>query len=83
MNEKVATDLKSWKGKYILYIINIFTRLGVSVFINQNTTKRVSENILQHWIDAGWGVMEGNHFDEMHEMASLLNIINSTPGASR
>ena len=33
-NEKVAMDLKSWKGKYIRHMIDMFTRLSISVFIS-------------------------------------------------
>lgn len=90
-NEKVAMDLKSWKGKYILHMIDMFTRLSVSVFINRKTSEEVVENVLQHWIGAGWGVMEGIFFDnggefnndEVREVASLLNVkISSTPAES-
>ena len=47
-NEKVAMDLKSWKGKYILHMIDMFTRLSISVFINRKTPEEVVENVLQH-----------------------------------
>ena len=36
-NEKVAMDLKRWKGKYIFHLIDMFTRLSVSVFIRNKT----------------------------------------------
>ena len=90
-NEKVAMDLKSWKGKYILHLIDMFTQLSVSVFIRTKTPQEVVENVLQHWIDAGWGVMEGILVDnggefnneEIREMSSILNIkISSTPRES-
>ena len=90
-NEKVAMDLKSWKGKYILHMIDMFSRLSVSVFINHKTPKEVAEGILEHWIAAGWGVMEGLFFDnggefnneEIREIASILDIgISSTPAES-
>ena len=35
-NEKIAIDLKSWKGKYILHMIDMFTRLSVSVLVTAN-----------------------------------------------
>ena len=57
-NEKIAIDLKSWKGKYILHMIDMFTRLSVSVFINSKFPPVVVEKIIQHWIGAGWGVMD-------------------------
>ena len=90
-NENVSMDLKSWKGKYILHLIDMFIRLGVSVFIRNKTPQEVVENFLQHWINAGWGVMEGILVDssgefnneEIREMSSILNIkICSTPGES-
>ena len=90
-NEKIAIDLKSWKGKYILHMIDMFTRLSVSVFINSKSPPVVVEKIIQHWIGAGWGVMEGIFFDnggefnnsEMREVASILNIqLSSTPAES-
>ena len=90
-NERVAMDLKSWKGKYILHMIDMITKLNISVFMNHKTSKEVAENILQHWIAAGWGVMEGIFFDnggefnneEIREVASVLNVrISSTPGES-
>ena len=90
-NKKVAMDLKSWKGKYILHLIDMLTRLGVSVFIRNKTPQEVVENVLQHWIGAGWGVMEGILVDnggefnneEIREMSSILNIkISSTLGES-
>ena len=90
-NEKVAMDLKSWKGKYILHLTDMFTRLSVSLFIRSKTPQEVVENVLQHWIGAGWGVMEGILVDnggefnneEIREMSSILNIkISSTLGES-
>ena len=90
-NEKVAMDLKSWKGIYILHLIDMFTQLSVSVFIRNKTPQEVVENVLQHWIGEGWGVMEGILLDnggefnneETREMSSILNIkISSTSGES-
>ena len=47
-NEKVALGLKSWKGKYILHLIDMFTRLSMSVFIRNKTPQEVVGNVLQH-----------------------------------
>ena len=49
-------DLNSWKGKYILHLIDMFTRLSLSVFIRNKISQEVVENVLQHWIGAGWGL---------------------------
>ena len=72
-------------------MIDMFARLSISVFINRKTPEEVAENVLQHWIGAGWVVMEGIFFDnggefnndEVREVASLLNVrISSTPAES-
>ena len=44
-------------------MIDMFTRLSISLFINRKTPEEVAENVLQHWIGAGWGDMEGIFFD--------------------
>ena len=47
-NERVAMVLKILKRNYILHMIDMFTRLTVSVFINNKTPNEVAENILMH-----------------------------------
>ena len=69
-------------------MIDMLTRFSISVLVNRRTPDEVVENVLQHWIGAGWGVMEGIfvdnggefNYDEVREVASLLNVrISSTP----
>lgn len=89
-NEMVAMDLKVLKDKrYILHMIDMFTRLSVSVFVPSKQPKDIVNAVVLHWIGGGWGVMEGilvdngGEFnnDHMREMGSLLNIRISTTGA--
>ena len=54
----------------------------MSVFIRNKTLQEMVENVLRHWIGAGWRVMEGALVDnggefnneEICEMSSILNI---------
>ena len=81
-NEKVAMDLKIWGDKYILHMVDMLTRLSVSVIIDNKRPSTIADNILLHWIAAGWGVMEailtdnGGEFSnsEIREISSILNI---------
>ena len=67
-NEKFAMDLKSWKGKYILHLMDMFTRLSVSVFTHNKTPRELVENVLQDWIGAGW---------ELWKVFLLTTVVNS------
>ena len=74
-------DLKSWKGKWILHLIDMWSRYTVSVLIERKRTTDVIEKIMSHWIGV-FGVMgaimtdNGGEFssDEMREVASILNV---------
>ena len=87
-NEKVAMDLKSWNGKWILHIIDMWSRLTVSTFIDRKKTSEVIDKIMSNWISV-YGVMgaimtdNGGEFssDEMREVASILNIEICTSAA--
>lgn len=84
-NEKVAMDLKSWRGKWILHMIDMWSRYTVSVFIQRKKTTEVIEKIMSHWIGI-FGVMgaimtdNGGEFnsEEMREVASILNVMVCT-----
>ena len=75
-NEKVAMDLKQWKGCWILHMIDMWARYTVSVFI-----KDIIDAMMTHWIGK-FGVMKsvltdnGGEFnsDEIREVESILNI---------
>ena len=91
-NDKAALDLKIWKGrKYILHMIDMFSRLSVSVFIERKHPREVIDKIMRYWVAAGWGVVKsvlfhnGGEFSnhEMREVASILNIeTRTTPSES-
>ena len=89
-NEKVAMDLKQWNGKYILHMIDMWSRYTISVFIDRKKTTSIVEKLLTHWIGI-FGVMKsiltdnGGEFssDEMREVASILNVhVCTTAGES-
>ena len=90
-NEKVAMDLKIWKGgKYILHLVDMFSRLSVSVFVPDKKPHSIIEKVMVNWV-AVWGLMEtmlfdnGGEFsnDEMREVASVLGVeICTTPADS-
>ena len=46
-NEKVAIDLSFYKGKIILHMIDMWSRLTVSVEIGQKTPSDVVEAIME------------------------------------
>ena len=85
-NEKVAMDLKKWNDRYILHIIDMWSRYTVSVFIMRKTPSEVINALMKHWIDI-FGVMQavltdngGEEFtsDEMREVMSILNVRTCT-----
>ena len=87
-NEKVAMDLKRWDNKWILHLIDMWSRLTISVFIDCETPQSVINTIMLHWVGAGYGVMKsiltdnGGEFsaDEIQEVSSILNVeVCTTP----
>ena len=87
-NEKVAIDLKVWKDKYILHMIDMFSRLTISCFIERKRPEDVVDKIMEKWIGY-FGVMQsilndnGGEFtgEEMKELKDILNVIDLTTGA--
>ncbi|KAL5015625.1 hypothetical protein ScPMuIL_007295, partial [Solemya velum] len=55
-NEKVAMDLKQWKGRWILHMIDMWSRYTVSVFICRKKSSDVIDVVMRHWIGV-FGVM--------------------------
>ena len=88
-NEKVAIDLKYWKGGYILYCVDLFSRLTTAAFIDRKEPKQVIDKIMSKWV-AYYGVPEcilndnGGEFtaEEIVAMKGALNIVNLTTGAN-
>ena len=80
-NEKVAMDLKKLGNRWILHLIDMFSRLSVSVFVDRKRPSIIIDKIMMHWIGAAFGVMEtimadnGGEFssEETREVASVLN----------
>ena len=87
-NERVAIDLKIWKNCYILYMVDMWSRLTIGAVIKRKTPEEVVNSIFKTWI-AHYGVMGGILHDnggeftgfEMQELKSKLNVINLTTGA--
>ena len=81
-NEKVAIDLKKWGDRWILHLVDMWSRLTVSVLLDRKKPSEVLEKIMTNWIGAGFGVMEailsdnGGEFssDETRQVASIWNI---------
>ncbi|CAC5406208.1 unnamed protein product [Mytilus coruscus] len=83
-------DLKQWNGRWILHMIDMWSRYTVSVFIDRKKTTGVIEKMMTNWIGI-FGVMgtiltdNGGEFssDEMREVASILNVkVYTTAGES-
>ena len=81
-NQKVCMDLKKWGDKWILHLIDMFSRLSISTFISRKRPSDDIDKIMTCWVGAGFGVMEailtdnGGEFnaDEIREVASILNV---------
>ncbi|CAG2204921.1 unnamed protein product [Mytilus edulis] len=89
-NEKVTIDLKQYKDRWILHMIDMWSRYTVSVFINRKKPTNVIEALMKNWVGI-FGVMgalmsdNGGEFssDEMREVASILNVkVCTTAGMS-
>lgn len=87
-NEKVAIDLSFYKGKIILHMVDMWSRLTISAEIKRKTPSEVIEAIMGKWV-AYFGVMgailndNGGEFtsDEIREVKAMLNIVDLTTGA--
>lgn len=89
-NQRVCMDLKQWQGKYILHLIDMFTRYSVSIFITDKHPSTVINAILTSWV-AYFGNFKsafsdnGGEFNsgEMREISSQLGVeLLTTAGAS-
>ena len=74
-------DLKQWKGRWILHIIDMWSRYTISAIINRKRPSDVVNVLMQRWIGV-FGIMgsimtdNGCEFssDEMREIMSILNV---------
>ena len=80
-NEKVAMELKQWNSRWILHLIDMWSRYTLSVFIDRKKPSNVIDNLMTHWIGK-FGVIgtlmtdNGGEYssNEMREITSILNI---------
>ena len=86
-NEEVAIDLKQWNGRWILHIIDMWSRYTLSVFVDQKKQGNIIDALMTQWIGK-FGVMKalvtdnGGEFnsDETRENTSILNVQLCTTG---
>ncbi|XP_053390667.1 uncharacterized protein LOC128553511 [Mercenaria mercenaria] len=87
-NEKVAMDLKQWNGRWILHIIDMWSRYTLSIFIDRKKPCNIIDTLMKEWVGK-FGVMgslmtdNGGEFnsDEVREITSILNIRVCTTSA--
>lgn len=90
----VGTDGRTpackWEGRWILHMIDMWSRYTVSVLINRKRPSDIIDSMMTHWI-AKFGIMKsvltdnGGKFnsEEMRAVASILNIrVCTTAGES-
>lgn len=83
-------DLKQYKGRWILHMIDMWSRYTISVFIDRKKTSCVIDALMKNWVGV-FGIMEslmtdnGGEFnsEEMRDVTSILNIrVCTTAGMS-
>jgi hypothetical protein len=87
-NEKVAMDLKQWNGRWILHIIDMWSRYTLSAFVDRKKSCNIIDGLMKEWVGR-FGVMgslmtdNGGEFnsDEVREITSILNIRLCTTAA--
>ena len=57
-NQCVAMDLKQWHNKWILYLIDMWSRLTVAKFVTRKKPQEVINTIMTCWVVAGYGIMD-------------------------
>ena len=57
-NEKVAMDLKSWGDKWIICLVDMWSRLTISVFNDRKTPQSAISAIMLNWVGPGYRVMK-------------------------
>ena len=87
-NEKIAIDLSFYKDNIILHMVDMWSRLSISVPISRKKPSEVINSLMKSWI-AYFGVPgsilndNGGEFtaEEIREMKSMLNVVDLTTGA--
>ena len=79
-NEKIAMDLKKWNGRWILHIVDLWSRFTVSAFNPRKRPTDVIHAVMTEWcsifgIPQGVLTDNGGEFvsEEMLEVESMLN----------
>ena len=49
-NQRVAIDLKKWKDKWILHMVDMWSRYTMSVFVNRKVSSGIIDRIMEFWI---------------------------------
>ena len=88
-NEKVCMDLKKWGNKWILHMIDMWSRFSVSFFVDRKRPSDIINKIMASWVGAGFGMMKSVltdnggefSFDEMREVCSILDVQTLTTAA--
>ena len=87
-NEILTMDLKIWKGQYILYMIDLFSRFTIATVISRKKPANVIDAVFKYWITyfgTPGKVMtdNGGEFtgEEMREVTSVLNVYKDTTAA--
>ena len=89
-NEKVAMDLKLWNGRWILHIVDMWSRYTLSTFVDRKRPANIIDALMTQWIGK-FGVMKalmtdnGGEFnsDKMRDITSVLNVqLCTTSGES-
>lgn len=79
-NQVLSVDLKVWGDRYILYMIDVFTRFTVGEVIKNKQPETIVNVIMRHWIKY-FGLMEGIISDNGGEFTShLMNDVTSKLG---
>ena len=87
-NEILTMDLKIWDGKYILYMIDMFSRYTVATVIPRKKPNEVVDSVFKHWVKY-FGVPgcimtdNGGEFtgEEIRRVTSYLNVYKDTTAA--
>ena len=87
-NQILSVDLKIWKDKYILYMIDVFTRFTVGEIIKNKQPETIVQTIMRNWIKY-FGIMGGIISDNggeftshlMNEVTSQIGVFHHTTGA--
>ena len=87
-NQIVAMDLKQWNKRFILHLVDMWSRYSMSCFIARKYPSEVLNKIMLHWCSV-FGFMKGIFHDnggeftgdEVTQVASVLDIIDISTGA--